>query len=559
MHHPVTRYFLFFICLFPSLVKAQTIPAAIPDSARSVIEATPVEKRDSIYRRWGNHFYALYTEDGMNKALECYLAALKIAREYHHHETVRLSYFDVGSVYDAMNNYRKASAYYELFYNEQLNLNDPKRVFRSAYNLATVASKASDIPVARKYTTVLVHQISRIRDDKEFLDRGHLMIANLMSRNHDTAGFIHYYSLLPEHAVFKDDELAYGRLYAEAKSNYQYMKGMGAASLDPLLNELRITRDSVPILTLIVSRLEALGNYKDAYSYKKQLDETAARQTSDQIRSDIERRLLGADNELIERKNQLLVLQQKHLLDQRRQLYGITAILMIGFLVATYSFFRIKTQNKQIGRQNAQIKTQHANIEVLLREVHHRVKNNLQIISSLIELQQLKPDLDPTESIKQVQIKLQSIALAHELMYRQHHIEQVPLQEYFEQMLQAIQRIYTIPAQRLFCEIEMNGLELNLDKLLLLALAIDELVINTLKHAFPYTPDCTISLSCRQELNQYIFTYSDNGPGIPANAQTNPGNITGTRLVKNLIKQVGGSMEIRNDNKKLEYIFTLTP
>lgn len=277
------------------------------------------------------------------------------------------------------------------------------------------------------------------------------------------------------------------------------------------------------------------------------------------IRNDIERRMLSVDNELIERKNQLLELRQKHLLGQRRQLYWIAIILMIGFLIASYSFFRIKAQNKQISRQSLQIDQQHGNIEVLLREVHHRVKNNLQIINSVMELQQLNADADPAESIKEVQVKIQSIALAHQKMYEQEHLGDVPLQEYFEQMMDIILRIYSLPAKKIICTIEMNGLQLNLDKVILLALTVTELVINTLMHALPYTPDCTISLNCRQELNQYIFSYADNGPGLPAARDAQNGTGIGTRLVRNLIKQMGGTLEVRNHDRLLEYIFIFTP
>lgn len=270
MSKAAIRYCILFLCLFPLSAKAQ-ISVVLPDSVKNSIAAVPEAQRDTIYRKWGNYYYARYTDDGMNKALDCYLAALKIARKYNHQEVVRMSYFDIGSVYDAMNVLVKAHDYYELFYQEQLTTHDPRRIFRSAYNLANIAAKARNSTEVSKYVSVMKDYLKKI-NDTGYLKRGNLVMANLMHRNHDTAQFLSYYKLLPADPGFKDEELAYGRLYAEASSNYLLLNGQGAAALEPLYKELAITRDSISLLTVLVGQLEQLGDYKGAFLTKKILE-----------------------------------------------------------------------------------------------------------------------------------------------------------------------------------------------------------------------------------------------------------------------------------------------
>ena len=530
----------------------------IPESGQPQLHSLKEEAQDTLYRRWGNYHYARYTQEGLGNALECYTTALKIATKYNHEEVILLSQFDLGKVYDALNDFNKAEEYYGLYYKAQLKRGDPKLIFRSAFNLSTVASKARDTAKALQYGRVMEEQLKAI-NDPAYKMAGNLLLAGVMSRNGDSKAFLSYYSLLPENATFRDSDLAYGRLYAEAKSNYLFFKGAGLASLKPLYDELAITTDSIPLLALVEERQEALGYYKGALETSRLIDRVTERQTSYSLRLDIEKGLRGAEMTVKDRTNQLLMSEQRHLLQQRRQLYGIALLLSLGFLIATYYFFRIKTQNRHIGDQNEQISQQRDKIEVLLREVHHRVNNNLQIINSVVELQQLKPDVSPSDSLREMQLKMQSIALAHELMYDQHLIEYVALQQYFEKLAIIIKHIYPVSHAHIKCEIDMNSLKLTLDKTIMLALAVNELVINTLKHVYSTVPVCKIELTCHTNDEFYVFSYADNGPGLPENM--NPlgrGNI-GLRLVHNLIKQLGGTVEINSKKDHLVYTFTFKP
>lgn len=198
---------------------------------------------------------------------------------------------------------------------------------------------------------------------------------------------------------------------------------------------------------------------------------------------------------------------------------------MAGGLLLTFFGFRKFKKHHDLTKE--QIKKQNAANELMLKEIHYRVKNNLQIISSLIELELSKPSGLHYFFMQEIQIKMRSIALAHQMMYEDRDFTNVDLQPYFEKMLDITVEVLGISYNSIIGKINMQQKKLNLDKLIPLALAVNEMLINTIKHALPVKTSCTVTIECWEKNGKLYFTYSDNGPGLPFE---DLGHATGTGI-----------------------------
>lgn len=182
--------------------------------------------------------------------------------------------------------------------------------------------------------------------------------------------------------------------------------------------------------------------------------------------------------------------------------------------------------------------------EVLLKEIHHRVKNNLQIISSLLRLQSRKvEDPQALSLFKDSQHRVQSMALIHQQLYQSPNLAQINFGKYIQTLTNNLFRSYGINRQTIGLNIEVTTAPLTIDLAIPCGLIINELVSNSLKYAFPEHQDgkIEISLSSDQQ-GQLILTVSDNGIGLPENLDFQSTKSLGLSIVRNLTVQLGGNI-----------------
>ena len=195
--------------------------------------------------------------------------------------------------------------------------------------------------------------------------------------------------------------------------------------------------------------------------------------------------------------------------------------------------------------------------EVLLKEVHHRVKNNLQIISSLLNLQSRHTE-DPKalEVIKESQNRVKSIALVHESLYRSSDLSRVDFGPYISEIASNLFRSYG-NSRSVDLVVETNGILLGIDTAIPCGLMVNELLSNSMKHGLPRTAKgkIQVELSSIDQNNQLQLSVRDNGPGLPSNSNLLETKTLGLRLVMNLANQLGGNVEVHNDDGA---VFTIT-
>ena len=186
--------------------------------------------------------------------------------------------------------------------------------------------------------------------------------------------------------------------------------------------------------------------------------------------------------------------------------------------------------------------------EVLLREIHHRVKNNMQVISSLLSVQsQNIKDEGIRGLFKESQNRIRSIALVHELLYRSDNLDQIEYGAYLKKMFIPLFESYSVDQRKVSIAIEAPKVMISIDKAVPCSLIVNELLSNSLKHAFPGDRKGTISIRFGLDAGkeEYTLDYGDNGVGLPPGLDIKTLNTLGMRLITGLTKQLGGTAEVQ--------------
>jgi two-component sensor histidine kinase len=209
-------------------------------------------------------------------------------------------------------------------------------------------------------------------------------------------------------------------------------------------------------------------------------------------------------------------------------------------------------------RAEEQVKASLAEKEVLLKEIHHRVKNNLQVISSLLKLQsQHLDDKQAEEIFKECQNRVKSMALVHEKLYQSRDLAKIDFAEYVRNLVAHVFRSYPTSLGNVGLKVNVDTISFSIDLAIPLGLLINELVSNCLKHAFPDERKGEIRVDLHPDgRGQYVLTVSDNGVGFPGDVDFRNTETLGLQLVNTLTGQLDGAVEIlRNGGTEFRITF----
>jgi PAS domain S-box-containing protein len=186
--------------------------------------------------------------------------------------------------------------------------------------------------------------------------------------------------------------------------------------------------------------------------------------------------------------------------------------------------------------------------EILLAEIHHRVKNNLQVISSLLKLQASSID-NPAlfEHLRDSQHRIRSMALVHEKLYQAHDFAHIDFVDYVKSLTHFLLRSYSSGSSVPHIRIQGEALSLDIAWAVPLGLIINELVTNALKYAFPHKQRGDICIHMQMDNSTLTLTVSDTGVGLPETVDLRHPKTLGLRLVHSLVQQLQGTIVFRSD------------
>jgi two-component system, sensor histidine kinase PdtaS len=223
-------------------------------------------------------------------------------------------------------------------------------------------------------------------------------------------------------------------------------------------------------------------------------------------------------------------------------LTGLVAVLVLGSII----FYQYKKQQKK----RAIIEKQSDELQTLMKEIHHRVKNNLQIISSLLDLQSLTiKDSQASEAVKEGKNRVQSMALIHQNLYNEGNIRGISMESYINNLADSLFHSYNIRPEQVKMKTHIEEMNLDVDTVIPIGLILNELISNSLKYAFRGRAGGEISVDLvKQPEGSLLLKVKDNGNGFPPGAGTTSSDSFGMKMINAFAQKLKAKLAIYNDD-----------
>lgn len=236
-------------------------------------------------------------------------------------------------------------------------------------------------------------------------------------------------------------------------------------------------------------------------------------------------------------------------------LLGGMSILILLLIVAVVQYRIIRKGNQQLEKtnralseRNTIVSEQSEQLKNLMKELHHRVKNNLAIVSSLLRLQSTRlEDEGAVRAVREGQQRVEAMSLIHQRLYESDNVTKVNMKEYIHDLVQGLFYAYGFKEENFDLEVDIVSVELDVEVAVPLGLIMNEIITNAFKHAFDQISKPSLSIILN-ETDQLHLEIKDNGPGIDMNAWKKPTGSFGKRLILLLSEQIGAILNVRNEN-----------
>ncbi len=295
---------------------------------------------------------------------------------------------------------------------------------------------------------------------------------------------------------------------------------------------------------------KALGDYKRSFEYYKLSDsidyeitntEKNAQLAELQVKFDTEKK----DREIAEKTLELTEAS----IEQKQLLAGLVFLLLVaGFIY--WSLLRKKKSNKLLQSKKELIEKREQEKALLLRELHHRVKNNFQVVSSLLNLQYYEAESHTAaEAIKAGQTRVEAMSMIHRELYQGENDTALEMKDYVVHLIENAIYLYDFEPEAVDLDLDIDDSPLDVKYAIPLGIIINELITNAFKHAFQAVarPALRVYLNMDKASQKLTLTVGDNGPGLPHTGEVKASSF-GLELIGDLMKQLKGKMTTDNQS-----------
>ncbi|HET6528339.1 MAG TPA: PAS domain S-box protein, partial [Balneolaceae bacterium] len=230
--------------------------------------------------------------------------------------------------------------------------------------------------------------------------------------------------------------------------------------------------------------------------------------------------------------------------EAREVLLGTIPVYLDGEAIAGFGIYIDITKQKENERK---LKNSLEEKQVLLEEIHHRVKNNLAIISGLLQLQTFDSQDEKIRSVlNDSQLRIQSMATVHELLYQSENFAEISFKTYVDKLVNSMKNTLPFDHQKIEVEIETAEILMDINQAIPCAMLINELITNAFKHAFKGRKSGTIRVTLKEIGKRLIIKVKDNGVGLPADFTIDKKKSIGMNLIQTLTQQLKGELNIKS-------------
>jgi two-component sensor histidine kinase len=524
----------------------------VNDETMPFLRASNLMTKSAIYRKHGNIPLALATMLNSKRALDK-IDTLKLDKNQRRKFKGESSVLNnsLANYYNQMEEFDKASIYYENAYKASLSLD-------SYVNAGIIISNEGEMLLNQGRLQKALTQFEKGKVLKEkgnapmrFIMSSALNIGNAHSKlkNYDEALIFlkqahDYYEKagVTENLTIAKNYL--GNLYFEIEKYDLAIENCSTAKdLALEAGNLELTSEACDCLS---KSYKSIGSYNLALEnyqlYTKTKDSIF---NENNIKKQTEQEMEYEFN-----KTQELNAIELEAKEKQSKLYsylaasGLLLVLVLGFFS-----YRNKKQSITLAKQKKLLEASVDEKNVLLKETHHRVKNSFQIVSSLLYLQsESVVDKEAKIAIKEAENRVRSMVLIHQRLYNKDELVGINTQDYFNDLVRDIFESHQFESEAIKHQLNVESLVLDIETITPIGLILNELIVNTIKHAFDkVTPESKINIQFHKEAEQLVLKVIDNGKGFEGKIKSTSFGIT---LMKALSKKLKATLNYKSELNK---------
>lgn len=494
-------------------------------------------------------------------ALRNHLKALELRKEFGNAQYISMSYNNIGLIYRAKNDFAKALAFYHKSLQLKRKLNDEQGILNTTINLGSVYNSMGKYDSAYLFSKDAFERATSLKKHNDQLAAKGNMAAALcgIKRYPDALKLL---SGMEEEIGHGGDKKilitvykTYGTIYQETgvyhSAQAYFEKGLAySEQIDRLESKMAFSERLSTVYAL-------QGNYPKAYSYLiKSKTYREALFNEENIRQANE---LSAVYENQEKESKISTLSlQNEASELRNKWLLLTAVLLSILVFLIWNSLRSnRRKNSLLKEQNSTIQRALKEKDFLMKEIHHRVKNNLQIISSLLSLQRnYISDEQALEAVNDSRNRVQSMSLIHQSLYTDSDMASAEVKNYIEKLSENLFHSYSIHDNRISLELDIESFRMDVDTIVPLGLIMNELITNCLKYAFPDNRMGCIRIQLKRDPSGHVkLSVYDNGVGLDIR-EFDKQNSFGHKMIHAFLIKLEGSIQVRvEDGTKVDILF----
>ncbi len=501
-----------------------------------------------LYNHIGIAYYYKGTYDESIKSL---YKALDYSEQINDSTYIAKSCNNIGYILDKQGNHVEALPYLKRGLAIKEKIDSKKSLISSLFNISGISFRNNNFEEGNNYLLKAL-SISKKIEDTTFIAISYSYLAIANAKNKRLAQSIFY---LQKSLQLKDkikDKYHYGQLLYDLGAVY--------ASTNSFKESEQLFKQSIDINQsvrpgLVVKSYKELSElyqdkkqYRNALKYYKEytyLKDSLYSLQKDKAIKDIEAKYENGKKE--QEINQLKANVTKQELERKFWIWvSILSILLAGTFV--FFFYSYRKKSLQLVRKNDIIQKTLAEKEVLFKEVHHRVKNNLQVISSILSLQiRYLKEPNAIDALKDSQRRIDSISLIHQKLYKKESIIGINMKDYIDDLVYNIIESLRIDNNNIQYISKIENISIEVDSATPIGLILNELIINSLKHNRDKN-SLKLEINLYKQNNILYLQIKDNGKGIPADFDYLKSDSYGMRMIASLSKKLKADTQFINDN-----------
>ncbi|MCB9294499.1 MAG: tetratricopeptide repeat protein [Lewinellaceae bacterium] len=495
-----------------------------PEALRYYYEALELAEEAGATRQVGRQWLNIGAAQSMVKdygrAMSAYRKALAIIKKLEDKVTIGEVYGNIGLIHDYLDQNDSALYYHRLALEEDRKSNNREHIAADYNNMAVVYEKQGRNELAEEYYLRAL-ELKKELGNKERLASSY---ANLGKFYLETGN-------LPKAKAYLDEGLPLAR------------------SIGNLENESLL-------LKYYADYFREKGNYREALSYMeahKAASDSLLNQSKAEAIIEIDTRYQAgkARDSLKLRESELLLSREQEALRAGQLRFAFAVLAGLLAVAALLGWFLHSTRRKKqaIESMNAELVTQREAIGLLNRELNHRVKNNLQFITTLLQMQgrRLK-DAEAREAVLESENRVRALSLAHQQLFHKEADTLIDFRQYLAQLVENLQFSLRPALGQARVSVNCPGLVVQAEQATRLGLVVNELITNSAKHAFGQQPHPAITIGLeRSPDGRMTLVYRDNGAGMHPEEHGAKDSL-GLRLIESLVEQLNGQWAIQNRN-----------